>query len=174
MKNIVLLSDTHGYWDERITAYLEEADELWHGGDIGELHLEALVPKHVHVRAVYGNIDDEKMRHRYPEYQHFHLEGLKFTLVHIAGMPPRYAKGVKAVLKREQPDWLVCGHSHICRVQKDADLGLLYVNPGAAGRKGFHRVRTLMRFRLDAGKVSNMQVIELGLRAAPTPELLEG
>ncbi|MGY6557737.1 MAG: metallophosphoesterase family protein [Nitritalea sp.] len=174
MKNIVLLSDTHGYWDARIAAYLEEADELWHAGDIGELQLEALVPKHVQVRAVYGNIDDEKIRLRYPEFLHFQVEGLKVTLVHIAGMPPRYAKGVKAILKQEQPDWLVCGHSHICRVQKDDGLGLLYVNPGAAGRKGFHRVRTLMRFRLDAGKVSHMQVIELGLRAAPAKELQLG
>ena len=162
MLRIGLLSDTHGWWDDRYKTYFEECDEIWHAGDIGDAsvadRLEALKP----CRMVCGNIDGQDLRLRYPKDQRFTLEGVSVWMTHIGGYPGRYSADVYARLSRNAPQLFVCGHSHICKVMFDQRLNMLVVNPGAAGTYGQQVVRTMIRFTLDAGQIRDMEVIELG------------
>jgi putative phosphoesterase len=158
---IGLLSDTHGHWDERMQHHLKSVDEIWHAGDIGGFNvLDALV-KIAPVKAVYGNIDDHTMRSELPEWIEWDVHGLKVLMIHIGGRPGRYEKGIRSMLKTHQPDVFICGHSHLLRVEKDASWGGLYINPGAAGKHGFHRIRTMLRFDVQSGLIENLEVIEL-------------
>lgn len=162
MKKIGLLSDTHDYWDNKYETYFESCDEIWHAGDIGSLELaqrfESLKP----FRAVYGNIDDYPTRYTYSEKLRFEIENIDVLMTHIGGYPGRYEPKIKSQLFSNPPKLFVCGHSHILRVMYDKKLGCLYMNPGAAGKYGFHRVRTLLRFVLDNGNIRDLEVIELG------------
>ncbi|MCE7997201.1 MAG: metallophosphoesterase family protein [Roseivirga sp.] len=162
---IGLISDTHSFLDPRVFDHFKFCDEIWHAGDIGDIDVIDQLASFKPVRAVYGNIDSQTIRIQYPEKLIFELEGVKVYMIHIGGTPPRYAKGVKAELTSEQPKLFICGHSHILKVMPDKGLGhMLYMNPGAAGRQGFHKVRTLLRFDLQNGTIKNLEVIELGKR----------
>lgn len=161
---ILLISDTHGYLDERIFHHAETCDEIWHAGDIGEGDVLEQIQEFKPTMAVYGNIDSLDYQHSLPEVLEFEREGVKVFMIHIGGKPPRFAKGVKALLKQAQPDLFICGHSHVLKVMRDDQLDLLYMNPGAAGQQGFHRMRTLLRFDLKDGGIKNLEVIELGRR----------
>ncbi|MDJ0365424.1 metallophosphoesterase family protein [Hymenobacter sp. H14-R3] len=167
MTRIALLSDTHSYFDARIAHHLRGADEIWHAGDFGSselvLRLAALAPV---FRGVYGNIDGTDIRCTEPLVQTFSVEGLPVLMTHIGGYPGHYAPAARQLLAQARPGLFVCGHSHILRVMPDSKLGLLALNPGAAGRHGFHKVRTLLRFGIDKGKVVEMQAVELGPRTA--------
>lgn len=164
---IGLLSDTHGYLDDKILGYFDSCDEIWHAGDIGNLEVADKLAAFKPLRAVYGNVDDASVRRAHPENARFHCEGLDVRITHIGGYPPRYIPAVLQELRQRPPDIFVCGHSHILRVMHDPKLGkLLYLNPGAAGQHGFHHMKTLLRFDVHAGKVSGMEVIELGKRGA--------
>ena len=162
MKRIGILSDTHGCWDERFRHHFAGLDEVWHAGDVGDYSiiekLEEVVPV---VRAVCGNIDCGMTRRRLPEVLSFTVAGVDVWLTHIAGYPGRYAPGVKKLLRDEGVKLMVCGHSHILKVIPDHELGLLHVNPGAAGFAGWHKVRTLIRLTIDEGTVKDLEVIEL-------------
>lgn len=161
MKKIGLLSDTHGWWDDKYTKYFADCDEIWHAGDIGSLdlaiRLEALKP----LRAVYGNIDDSKTRVSYPEFLRFTSEGVDVLMTHIGGYPGKYDPRVKQILQINPPKLFIAGHSHILKVIFDDKFNCLHINPGAAGKYGFHQVRTLVRFVLDDGKISDLDVVEL-------------
>jgi putative phosphoesterase len=163
---IGVISDTHGFLDPKVFEYFRECDEVWHGGDIGDIQIvEALEKKFKTFRAVFGNIDDKDIQVRFPEDLWFECGGLHVLITHIAGAPPRYNPRIKRLLNTEVPDILVCGHSHILRIAKDpAYGGMLYVNPGAAGNQGFHHMKTLVRFDIQNKDVKNMEVIELGRR----------
>lgn len=162
---IGLISDTHGYLDPAVGEYFKDCDEIWHGGDIGNVKVADALEAFKPLRAVYGNIDDKDIQLRYPEDLFFEFEKLSVWMTHIGGAPPHYNKRIKKMLKERVPDIFICGHSHILRVAKDpAYGGMLYLNPGAAGQQGFHHMRTLLRFDVSAGHVSNMEVIELGKR----------
>ena len=163
-KRIGLLSDTHGWLDPRLHDHFAGCDEIWHAGDIGDLAVTDELARWKPLRAVRGNIDDARARRTHPEHQRFTLEGVPVWITHIGGRPPRYDRRVIAELRNTPPALFVCGHSHICLVTYDAALGFLHMNPGAAGRHGFHAVRTALRFSLDAGKVKDLEVIELGPR----------
>ncbi len=167
MKRIGLISDTHGFLDEAVFTHFQDCDEIWHAGDIGSteiiMKLEAFKP----LRAVSGNIDGQSVRTLAPEDQRFEIEDFQIWITHIGGYPPRYNPQVRPALRAQPPAIFVCGHSHVLRVMRDPALAnMLYLNPGAAGREGFHKMRTLLRFSLDSGKVRDMEVIELGLRGA--------
>lgn len=167
MKRIGLISDTHGYLDEAVFEHFRDCDEIWHAGDVGDAAILEQLVAFKPLRAVSGNIDGQSVRSIAPEDQHFELEGVRVWITHIGGYPPRYNPTVKPQLKIETPDIFVCGHSHILRVMRDPALAnMLYLNPGAAGREGFHKMRTLLRFSLDNRKVKDMEVVELGLRGA--------
>lgn len=162
---IGLLSDTHGHLDERVFSYFEACDEIWHAGDIGTMEiihqLESVKP----LRAVYGNIDGHQIRAAVPEDLWFTVEGLSVWITHIGGYPPKYNKRTREILKEKSPDLMICGHSHILKIISDPKNNLLHINPGAAGIQGFHRIKTLVRFDINAAKIENLQVIELGKRA---------
>ncbi|MCB2409039.1 metallophosphoesterase family protein [Hymenobacter lucidus] len=166
MKKIGLLSDTHSYWDARILHYLAGCDEIWHAGDFGTAAvieaLEAVAP----LRGVYGNIDGRDVRLSQPLVQRFDVEGLRVLMTHIGGYPGHYSPAARALLTEERPGLFISGHSHILKVMPDPKLGLLHLNPGAAGMHGFHKVRTMLRFEVANGKVQQLQAIELGPRAA--------
>lgn len=164
MKRIGLISDTHSYMDDRILHHLEGCDQIWHAGDIGSS--EVMEPLHeiAEVKAVYGNIDDAGIRANYPLDHIFETGGAKVFITHIAGRPNRYPRRVKDRIAVEKPDIFVCGHSHILLVNRDPDTGLIHMNPGACGNHGFHKVRTLLRFSINQGKVIDPEVIELGKR----------
>ncbi len=161
---IGLLSDTHSFLDSAIFDYFAECDEVWHAGDIGDAEvldqLEAFKP----LRAVYGNIDDTQIRGRTPLNNIFTIAGLSVVMTHIGGYPGRYTPRLRKLLDEHQPDVYICGHSHILKVMMDKKRHILHLNPGACGRHGFHKVRTLLRFEIKDARVTNMEVIELGAR----------
>ncbi len=165
MKKIGLISDTHGYFDSLIPKYFEGMDEIWHAGDIGSLEIMDRLAEIAPVRAVYGNIDNHLVRSEYPEDNRFDCEGVDVWMTHIGGYPGRYSKRVREELRNNPPDLFITGHSHILKVMPDKKLGLIHMNPGAAGVHGFHKMKTLLRFVCDAGKIDQVEVIELGLRA---------
>ena len=162
MKKIGIISDTHAYWDDRFALHFAQCDEIWHAGDIGtddvSDRLEAIAPV---FRAVYGNADGQTLRRRFKEMEIFETEGVKVVMTHIGGYPGKYAPGIRSRLLLSRPQLFVCGHSHILKVMPDRSLGVLVVNPGAAGRQGWQKVRTLVTLTLDAGHVTHCQVIEL-------------
>ena len=157
-----MLSDTHGVWDEKFETWFASCDEIWHAGDIGSLELanrfEAMKP----FRAVYGNIDDYSTRIVYPQTLRFTLEDVEVLMTHIGGYPGRYDPSIRSQLYTHPPKLFIAGHSHILKVIYDEKINCLHMNPGAAGKYGFHRVRTLLRFVLDEGNISDLEVIEMG------------
>jgi uncharacterized protein len=164
---IGLISDTHGFLDERIRDYFKDCDEIWHAGDIGNVSLIETLEQWKPVRAVFGNIDDIEIQSRCPEDLHFECEGLNVWITHIAGSPPRYNSRIRQQLAIQVPDMLICGHSHILKIGRDpTQKNMLFVNPGAAGHQGFHSIRTIIRFSIEKASVANMEVIELGKRGA--------
>jgi putative phosphoesterase len=166
MKRIGLLSDTHSYSDPKLTKYLAPCDEIWHAGDIGDLSVTDRLSELAPVRAVYGNIDNDKVRVVHPENQIFVLEGVKVLMTHIGGYPGRYNTRVKELIIQEKPKLYICGHSHILKVMFDKKYNCLHMNPGAAGIHGFHKIKTMLRFSLDAGEIKDLEVVELGQRSA--------
>ncbi len=166
MAKIGLLSDTHGWLDPRIQEHFAACDEIWHAGDIGGLEVTEELARWKPLRAVYGNIDDGRSRLVQPEHQRFTLDGARVWMTHIGGRPPRYNPEVIGELRTSAPDLFICGHSHICMVQYDPKLHCLYMNPGAAGRHGWHTVRTVLRFAIGNGKIKDLEVVELGKRGA--------
>lgn len=167
MKSIGVLSDTHGYLDERVFDHFANCDEIWHAGDIGSTEIVSQLQAFKPTRIVFGNIDTPQVRAVTDENLHFEVEGFRVWITHIGGAPPRYNPQVMPTLKSKTPDIFVCGHSHILRVIRDKSLNnMLYINPGAAGREGFHKFRTLLRFNLHEGLISQMEAIELGKRGA--------
>ncbi len=166
MPRIGLLSDTHGWLDPRLKEHFAGCDEIWHAGDIGDLAVTDELARWKPLRAVWGNIDDAKARAAFPEHQRFTLGGVKVWMTHIGGRPPRYNREVIKALRNDPTGLFICGHSHILLVQFDPKLGCLYMNPGAAGRHGWHKVRTALRFTLDGGMPKDLEVIALGPRSA--------
>lgn len=164
MKKIGLLSDTHGYLDEAIFTHFEKCDEVWHAGDFGNLELAKELSDFKPLRGVYGNIDGQDIRQLYPETLRFSVEGLDVFMIHIGGYPGRYTPIVKELMLHQPPQLFISGHSHILKVMYDKKFKCLHLNPGAAGKQGWHKVRTLQRFDIEEGKIQNLEVIELATR----------
>jgi putative phosphoesterase len=165
---IGLLSDTHSHLDAQIFEYFADCDEIWHAGDIGSHELADKLEAFKPLRAVYGNIDDKKMQLRFPEHNRFKLEGLDIWITHIGGYPGKYPKKIKETLLANPPDIYITGHSHILKVMRDPQYGLLHMNPGACGIEGWHKMKTILRFELIGGQLTNLELIELGPRAKIT------
>lgn len=161
MLHIGLMSDTHGYLHPDIFRYFDKVDEIWHAGDIGTFELAEKLTSFKPFRAVTGNIDGKDLRERYPENLRFAIEQLDVWITHIGGYPGHYSPAVRPVIIQNPPQLFICGHSHILKVVPDNKLHLLHINPGACGRQGWHRVKTIVRFDIDAGKIKNLEVIEL-------------
>lgn len=165
MKKILIISDTHSHIDNTILKYVKETDEVWHAGDIGNIKILTEIEKFSKIKSVYGNIDDHVIRSFSPETNSFFCEKIKISMIHIAGKPPYYNPKTKKLISKEKPRILIYGHSHILKVNHDKKNNLLCINPGAAGRHGFHKKRTMIRFEIDGINIKNMEVIELGNRS---------
>lgn len=164
MKKILLLSDTHSHIDDSILKYVDQADEVWHAGDIGDLHVTDTLKKHKSLRAVFGNIDDDKARMEFPLNNRFFCEGVDVWITHIGGYPGKYNQAIRQEITLNPPKLFICGHSHILKVMFDKKLNLLHMNPGACGVSGFHQVRTMLRFVVDGTQVRDLEIIEIGKR----------
>lgn len=161
---VLLLSDTHDHIDELMLQYAAEADEVWHAGDVGTIKVLETLEKVKPVRAVYGNIDGRDVRGVCPLDLRFTAEGVDVLMTHIGGYPGNYEPRVRKLIQAAPPQLFICGHSHILKVMRDPTTGTLCMNPGAAGVHGFHKMRTMIRFQLVAGRILQPEVIELGLR----------
>jgi putative phosphoesterase len=161
MIRIGLLSDTHSYLDPKIFKYFEHVDEIWHAGDIGSIDILDELNQFKKCRFVFGNIDGHVIRSAVRETALFQVEQHKVMMTHIAGKFGTYNSNIRDIIQTEHPGVLVCGHSHLLKVAFDQKYNLLYLNPGACGKNGFHLVRTIVRFVIDESEIKNMEVIEL-------------
>ena len=161
MKNISLLSDTHSVLDERFIPHLKNSDEIWHAGDIGSLDVYDKLTKLSDVKAVYGNIDDHKIRIGLKSELFFKCEGVNIYMTHIGGYPGKYSKGIKEKIEKTNPNIFICGHSHILKIMNDKKNKLLFLNPGAAGNHGVHKLKTIIKFDIDDKEIRNLKIIEL-------------
>jgi putative phosphoesterase len=160
MKRIGIISDTHGTFDEPLRNFLREVDEIWHAGDIGSLDLADEIAAFKPLRAVWGNIDGGMARRVYDEFNYFRCEEVTVLMTHIGGYPDHYDRRALAHIYQTRPTIFVAGHSHILKVIYDKRFSMLHLNPGAAGRYGFHKVRTALRFTLDGGEIRDMEIGE--------------
>lgn len=162
MIKIGLLSDTHSYLDPKIFKYFNECNEIWHAGDIGSMSILDQLKEFKLVRAVYGNIDSQIIRKECPKHQRFICEKVNVWMTHIGGYPNNYSPSIRKEIKENPPKLFISGHSHILKIIYDKKLSLLHINPGACGKNGFHKVRTLIRFSIDGSEIKNLEIIELG------------
>jgi putative phosphoesterase len=165
LKKIGLISDTHGYLEEAVFRHFEDCDEIWHGGDFGTAEIANKLASFKPLRGVYGNIDGNDIRSVYPENLVFKCEEIKVLMTHIGGYPPSYNPRVRPLLQEHRPQLFISGHSHILKVIFDEKLQCLHMNPGAAGRQGWHQVKTLITFVVDGKNMRDCKVIELGKRS---------
>lgn len=164
MKQIGLLSDTHSYFEEKVLPYFKDCDEIWHAGDFGNSEVVNKLKSIKPLRGAYGNIDGNDIRAEFPEELIFNCEGVKVFIKHIGGYPGRYAPGVKNKIILEKPQLFISGHSHILKIMFDDKLQCLHINPGAAGKEGWHKVKTIVLFNIDGTEIKNCKVVELGKR----------
>lgn len=157
---IGILSDTHGTFDKPLHDFFASVDELWHAGDIGSLELADTIASFKPLRAVYGNVDDHRVRTVYPQFNHFSCEGVSVLMTHIGGYPGRYEIQARAKIEQLKPQIFISGHSHILKVMNDARYNLLHINPGAAGF-GYQGVRTAVRFEIDGQRIHSLEVLNL-------------
>mgnify|MGYP001435731229 FL=1 len=160
MKKILLISDTHGYIDEKIIKYANQVDEIWHAGDIGDISVTDTLKTIKPLKAVYGNIDDQKIRSEFPLHNRFLCEKVDVWITHIGGYPKKYNPKIIDKLRSNPPDLFICGHSHILKVINDKELNLLHINPGAIGKHGLHNVRTMIQFEISGDKIENLSIVE--------------
>jgi putative phosphoesterase len=164
MMRIGLISDTHSFLDDGVFKHFENCDEIWHAGDFGSIELADKLAAFKPLKGVYGNIDDKDVRQVYPENLRFNCEAVDIWMTHIGGYPDRYSPAVKSEIYRNPPQLFISGHSHILKVIYDKKISCLHLNPGAAGKQGWHKVRTLMRFSITDEKIHELEVIELGAK----------
>lgn len=164
MTRIGLISDTHSYLDDAVFKYFAECDEIWHAGDFGNMEVADKLAAFKPLKGVFGNIDGKDVRQTYPEHLRFKCEDVNVWITHIGGYPGKYNPKLKAELISNPPQLFICGHSHILKVMYDQKLKCLHMNPGAAGKSGWHKVRTLIRFSISGQRILNPEVIELGNR----------
>ncbi len=164
MIKIGLISDTHSYLDDAVFKYFDDRDEIWHVGDFGTLALADQLAAFKPLRGVYGNIDGKDIREVYPEHLRFKAEGVDVWMTHIGGYPDRYSSHVKPDIYTKSPDLFISGHSHILKVIYDKKIQCLHINPGAAGKQGWHKARTLIRFSISENKIHTLDAIELANR----------
>lgn len=162
MKRIGIISDTHSYWDERYRKYLEPCDEIWHCGDFCSIEMAEQLVAIRPLRAVYGNGDGAELRRMFPEVLRFKCEEVEVLMKHIGGYPSRYDPSIRRELMERPPQLFISGHSHILRIKYDRTLRLLHINPGAAGRQGWQKERTIVRLTIDGAEMKDCEVVTLG------------
>lgn len=162
MLKIGLISDTHSFLDPAVSKHFADRDEIWHAGDFGSVEVVKELEKMAPLKGVYGNIDGQEIRTQFPLHNRFEADGVDVWITHIGGVPGRYCFPIRDEIEMKPPDLFICGHSHILKIERDKSLNnMIYLNPGAAGRQGFQRNRTIVRFSIETGKLKNMEVIIL-------------
>ena len=164
MTRVGLISDTHGFLPEPVFGYFKDCDEIWHAGDFGTSQIASQLNAFKPLKGVYGNIDGNDIRSIFPEKQIWLCEGVTVFMTHIGGHPAKYAPGIKQQIQNNKVKLFICGHSHILRIQYHSELECLYINPGAAGNQGWHKMKTIVRFTIDNEEIKDCAVIELGRR----------
>lgn len=164
MKRIGLISDTHHYLDEAVFKHFDKCDEVWHGGDFGSATVAEQLEKFKPLRGVYGNIDGTDIRSKFPEVLKFACEDVKVLMIHIGGYPGKYTLLARTEMTSFHPKMFISGHSHILKIIYDEKFKCLHMNPGASGKQGWHKIRTLIRFVIDGENIRDCEVIELGKR----------
>ena len=162
MTRIGLISDTHGWLDENVFKYFEECNEIWHAGDFGSVEIAKRLQSFKPLKGVYGNIDGKDIKSEFPEQLVFMCEEVKVMIRHIGGYPPKYNPKTKKELLIHEPLLFISGHSHILKIMYDEKLHCLHINPGAAGRQGWQKIRTIIRFNINGDEMKDCEVIELG------------
>ncbi len=160
MQKIGLLSDTHGYFHPDLPRIFEDCDEIWHAGDFGDLSLIEKLKEIKPIRGVYGNIDGTDIRTEFPEILRFDCEGVDVLMTHIGGYPGNYAPPIRTIMNTKPPKLFISGHSHILKIIFDKKHNCLHLNPGAAGRHGFHKIISMLRFTIDGSNIKDMEVVE--------------
>lgn len=161
MQKIGLLSDTHGYIDEKYIDFFKDCSQIWHAGDIGNFDVVEKLRQNKRIVAVYGNIDNQEIRTEFPEIQRFFCEDVDVLLIHIGGYPGNYTLEVKKEFSKKTPDLFISGHSHILKVIYDKKNECLHINPGAAGNSGFHNVKTAVRFTIEKSEIKDLEILEI-------------
>lgn len=167
MKRIGLLSDTHGHIPKQAIPFFAECNEIWHAGDIGNLEAAKELAGIKPLKAVYGNIDGQELRSFYPLYQNFNCEGVKVLMIHIGGYPGKYTPEARRLIEEIRPKLFITGHSHILKIINDPKYNLLHINPGAAGKYGWHTVSTLIRFTIDGEEIKDLEIQEIPKNEQP-------
>jgi putative phosphoesterase len=158
---IGVLSDTHGYLSPSVKTFISNCDEIWHCGDIGSFQISDELSSIAKLRCVAGNIDDMNIAKEFGYEQLFKIDDCLIGILHIGGHPNKYSKQAIEFIKKNKPNILCCGHSHILKIMYDKTNELLYINPGAAGKFGFHKQITAVRFVLDNGIPKEMEIIDI-------------
>ena len=161
MKKIGIISDTHSYWDDRYLQYFEPCDEIWHCGDFCSIEIAERLAAFRPLRAVCGNSDGGDLRLMYHDVLRFKCEDVDVLMKHIGGYPGRYDRSIIRQIMENPPQLFISGHSHILKIKYDKALGLLHINPGAAGLQGWHKERTLVRLTIDGSRFTDCEVITL-------------
>ena len=164
MRIIGLLSDTHGYFDPVVKEFFASCEEIWHAGDIGNIQVAEEISSFKPLRAVYGNIDGADIRLMYPLDNRFNCEDVDVWITHIGGYPGNYFPRVREEIRKNPPLLFITGHSHICKIMHDKKNNLLHINPGAAGKVGFHDIRTAIRFKIEGNIIKDLELFEIGKR----------
>ncbi len=164
MKSIGIISDTHSFLDEKIFEHFKDCDEVWHAGDFGSMEVVKALEEFRPLKAVWGNIDGHTIRQQFPEKIRWKCENVEVLMIHIGGYPGRYAPTIKNEIVSNPPKLFIAGHSHILKVMFDEKLHCLHINPGAAGKEGWHKTRTIIRLKIDWDRMYDCEVIELGKR----------
>ena len=165
MKKIAIISDTHSFIDDKILKLLDKCNEVWHAGDFGySSKIEAFIKKYS-IKGVHGNIDGPEIRSIYPKIAKFECENLKILMTHIGGYPKKYKKEIEMEIRNYKPDIYICGHSHILKIMYDKENNVMHINPGAAGKEGFHKTRTMVLMKINGKKIYDLKVIELGSKS---------
>lgn len=161
MKKICIISDTHSFFDNNMKKYFIQSDEVWHAGDIGDVKVTNEIKKHSKLKAVYGNIDDHKIRNEFTEYIFFNCENCKILITHISGQLNKYNFKTINLFNKYKPDVFICGHSHILKIMYNKKFKFLHINPGAIGKHGIHKVRTMVTLKIENKKIFDLNIIEI-------------
>lgn len=160
MTKIGVLSDTHGILPKQVYSFFKDVDLVLHAGDIGSSDVLDELKLFKPTIAVYGNIDGYDIIGDINKIEYIDIEDMKIMITHIGGYPNRYEKGIIELIEAHKPSIFISGHSHILKVMYDKKYNLLHINPGAAGRYGFHKVSTMVRFAINGKRAEDLEIIE--------------
>lgn len=125
---IGIISDTHGLLRPEALRYLAQVDHIIHGGDIGDPEIITALRRIAPVTAIRGNVDTGEWANELAETESVRLAGRLFYVLHDL-------KTLQVDPAAEGIDVIVSGHTHVAKI--NTVDGLLYVNPGSAGRRRF-------------------------------------